>query len=327
MVKFYSSVLLALLCSAIVSSANSAELETCESIKNARQRLKCYDIKAITEKSTTDEDFNEIVESPLKHRLDKEEKLSNVGDFVIVPHRPTYFMPVTYVDDINTDPWLSSGAANEDIDNWEAKYQISFKVPLWRDIANRNISLWFGYTQLSLWQLYNAKASSPFRETNYEPEVVLAMETDNKIFGMNNTYILFGLNHQSNGQTKPLSRSWNRLYTSFVLEKNNLVMYFKPWYRLPESAKNDDNPDIEKFLGYGELALFHKTSKRITGLRLWNSLRSTDNHTSVQLDWNFPIGSGIKGYIQYFNGYGETLIDYNYRSKRIGFGIMLTDWF
>ena len=104
-------------------------------------------------------------------------------------------------------------------------------------------------------------------------------------------------------------------------------MLVKPWFRIPESAKDDDNPDIDKFLGYGELSLFYKQEKRITGLRLWNNLRSSDNHTSVQLDWNFPIGSGIKGYIQYFNGYGETLIDYDYRSKRIGFGIMLTDWF
>ena len=195
------------------------------------------------------------------------------------------------------------------------------------NIADKDINLWFGYTQLSLWQLYNSQVSSPFRETNYQPEIALAFTSDFKLLGMNNTFVVVGLDHQSNGQSKNLSRSWNRLYTNFVLEHKNMMIYFKPWYRLPESAENDDNPDIDEYLGYSELSLFYKNRDSISGIRLWNNLRAPNNRTSVQLDWSFPVAPSLKVYIQYFNGYGETLLDYNYRTKRIGLGIMLTDWF
>lgn len=327
MEKIYYAVLIVFLNMAVPVAATAAESSVCEIIIDAAERLECYDQQAKLVPATMEDVSDQYAESPLRRRIRQEEKVSLLGDFVIVPHRPTYLMPVTYVDDINLDPWLAFGVNDEQIDNWEAKYQISFKVPLWLDIAGNKVSLWFGYTQLSLWQLYNAQASSPFRETNYEPEIMLAVDTDMKLFGMNNTVVVFGINHQSNGQPEPLSRSWNRLYVNFVLESKNLVMFIKPWYRLPEDAEDDDNPDIDEYLGYGEVSLFYKQAERITGVRLWNNFSSSDNHTTVQLDWNFPIGSGIKGYIQYFNGYGETLVDYDYRSKRIGFGIMLTDWF
>ena len=308
--------------------ATAADGNGCATIEDSVERLECYDREEKLRQLTKNVSQTDDVETPLQRRIDNERKLSNIGEFVIVPHRPTYIMPLTYVASINTEPFKEIYADKIDqFQKYEAKYQISFKVPLWLDIANKDMGLWFGYTQLSLWQLYNAKVSSPFRETNYEPEIALAFGTDFKLLGMDNTFIVLGLDHQSNGQTGELSRSWNRLYANFVLERNNLMLFLKPWYRLPEDAKDDDNPDISDYLGYGELSLFYKHKKRITGLRLWNNLRSSDNRSSLQLDWNFPIASGFKAYIQYFNGYGETLVDYNYRSKRIGVGIMLTDWF
>ncbi|MDX2425589.1 MAG: phospholipase A [Cycloclasticus sp.] len=301
---------------------------SCITIEDAVERLECYDKKEKIKQATETKSTEKAATSLLRSRIDSEKKIFNIGEFTIIPHRPTYIMPLTYVSSLHDEPLSEAyGDKADQIQNYEAKYQLSFKVPLWQNIADKDMTLWFGYTQLSLWQLYNTQVSSPFRETNYEPEIALAFDTDFKLWGMTNTFILLGLNHQSNGQSDPLSRSWNRLYASFVFERNNLVMFFKPWYRLPADKNHDDNPGIDEYLGYGELSLYYKQKKRVTGLKLWNNLRATDNRTSLQLDWNFPIGSGFKGYIQYFNGYGETLIDYNFRSKRFGLGIMLTDWF
>lgn len=322
--KLLLVVCMVLACQLTPGYAASNANNPCSAMKDSIQRLACYDQWSNQAVAT---EFDIETDAPFRERVNKEKELSIIGDFVIVPHRPTYIMPISYVRDINTEPLREFfGDKVDQVQNVEAKFQLSFKVPILHKVGSENISLWFAYTQLSLWQVYNRDVSSPFRETNYEPELMLVFDTDFKLFGMNNTFFILGLAHQSNGQSDPLSRSWNRLYASFVLEHRNIVMYVKPWLRLPEISE-EDNPDIDEYLGHGELSLYYKKNDKTTGLRLWNNFESSSNHTSVQLDWNFPIASGFKGYIQLFNGYGETLLDYDYRTKRIGFGIMLSDWF
>ena len=104
----------------------------------------------------------------------------------------------------------------------EVTFQISFKVRLWRDILGKDLNLWFGYTQRSFWQLYNFNDSSPFRETNYEPELLLTLSTRFSILGLKGRFFQLGANHQSNGQSEPLSRSWNRIVANMGLERGDL---------------------------------------------------------------------------------------------------------
>ena len=137
-----------------------------------------------------------------------------------------------------------------------------------------------------------------------------------------------GFNHQSNGRSVPLSRSWNRIVANVGLERDNFNLLLKTWYRLPEEDLNDDNPDITKYMGYGELwgTLYWKKQRFAVMLR--NNLRS-ENLGAVQLDWSFPlpwIGDKLSIYVQYFNGYGESLLDYNTSVNRISAGMMLVDW-
>lgn len=250
------------------------------------------------------------------------------GSFV--GHRPMYILPFSYMKNANrtpTSPRLGATGYDYGIDNQEAKYQISFKVPLLTGWLDGRTTFWFGYTQKSFWQVYNTDDSAPFRETNYEPEFFLRYAIDYDIGPGTLNGVTLGFNHESNGQAEPRSRSWNRIMASAAYSYDRWLFMVQPWYRLPESRSEDDNPDIERYMGYANYRFIYKwTEDRTLSLNMMNNLRSEDNKTSVELGYSFPMGDTIKGYIHYYNGYGESLIDYNQRIQRIGIGIMLNDW-
>ncbi|BCB26118.1 hypothetical protein SKTS_10040 [Sulfurimicrobium lacus] len=207
----------------------------------------------------------------------------------------------------------------------DVKYQLSFKTKLWEDILGDNGNLWFAYTQQSQWLLYNPQVSAPFRETNYEPELIFSLRTDIDLpGGMRWRVLNLGLVHQSNGRALPLSRSWDRVYAQFGLERDNFSLLVRPWVRLHENGENDDNPDITRYLGHGDVLLNYAS-----GENLYSALgrySASGGHGALQLSWSFPISRALKGYVQVFNGYGESLIDYNHNQTSIGFGLSLQEW-
>ena len=57
-----------------------------------------------------------------------------------------------------------------------------------------------------------------------------------------------------------------------------------------------------------------------------NNLQLPENRGALQLEWSFPLIRRVSGYVQYYVGYGESLLDYNHYVNRIGCGFILTDW-
>jgi phospholipase A1 len=275
--------------------------------------------------------------------------------FVLWPYRPCFFLPLAYNSSPNEDTNLDFDPKAKAQYN-EVKFQLSFKFKIWRDIVRsleikdiierstgiRGVDVWIAYTQQSFWQLYNSGFSAPFRDTNYEPELLFNFRMQREIPGLMGTKLQFinlGFNHQSNGRSEPLSRSWNRIVANVGLEKSfglenkdSFDLLLKTWYRIPENETNDDNPDITRYTGYGELwgTLYWRNQRFAVMLR--NNLRS-DNLGAIQLDWSVPLstinehlGKKISLYVQFFNGYGESLLDYNTSINRISAGFMLADW-
>ena len=246
-------------------------------------------------------------------------------------YKPVYALPFTWTDRVNERP-SSTSAANTVSDPLvlrpiEVKYQLSLKAKLWEDLLGTPLRVWGGYTQSSRWQVYNGRESRPFRETNYEPEIIFAWPLDHGLFGWRLRQLSLALNHQSNGRELPLSRSWNRVIGEAAFERGNWALQLRPWLRLHERSADDDNPDISDHIGRSELLVTGKLGANVVALQLRHTLRGGSNSRgSAQLEWAFPIDGALHGYAQWFSGYGESLIDYNHRQNKLGVGVSIVEW-
>jgi len=322
----------------------AASLADCRPLSDESQRLACYDRLADDTgttpppASTAAPATSAAIAAPptaapsllgKTWELDPEQR----GHILrIRPYQPVYVLPLFHASNPNRQPASPSPghAVGDPVDLSanEAKLQISLKTKIVEDLFRDNGDLWFGFTQTSRWQVYNAGLSRPFRETNYEPEFMFVWRTNYDLLGWRGRIVDLSLNHQSNGRSLPLSRSWNRLMLATSLERDNWTITLRPWWRLPESANKDDNPDITKYMGRADLLLVRRSGNHQFSLLLRNNLRlDAGNRGAVQMDYAFPIAGELRGHLQWFSGYGESMIDYNHRSNYFGLGVSLLEWY
>lgn len=244
------------------------------------------------------------------------------GIFVFRPHHPNYLIAARSYRP-NEAPYAPFRAIDftGKLSHAELQYQLGFKMKAVETAFELPVDVWFGYTQNSFWQAANSEASSPFRETNYQPEVMLVAPLNLSLFGTNLKYLNLGLNHQSNGQSSTLSRSWNRVYAELGLERGRLSLTARVWKRLNEPLEDDNNPDIVDYLGRAELSGTWRADGHEYSAMLRRNL-STDKG-ALQLGWAFPLAGPLKGYVHWFSGYGQSLIDYNYFQRSIGAGVVV----
>lgn len=248
---------------------------------------------------------------------------SKQGTFYFRPHRENYLVG-TYNSDPNNAPYRPFRRINPDteLSHGELAFQLSFKLKLAEKPANLPVDVWFGYTQRSFWQAANQEASSPFRETNYQPEVMAVVPTNLNLLGLQLRFLNLGLEHQSNGQGSLLSRSWNRVYLQAGLERGDFELLVRAWKRVKEDADEDNNPRITDYLGHGDMVgKYHWNGHEFSLLMRRNF--NTDKG-AAQLGWAFPLNERLRGYVQFFSGYGYSLIDYNVSQRILGLGVMVT---
>lgn len=213
-----------------------------------------------------------------------------------------------------------------------AKFQFSFKYKLleFGESAPRRMTrtLQFGFTQRSLWDI--DADSSPFYDTSYMPEIIyqaLAPQPDRSDGWLTWLGWQAAYKHESNGRDGPISRSLNVVYarTGFVLGR------LDDWHLIvvPELlayvGSLGNNPDLDDYRGYGRLQL---VLGRTDGLSLAATTWAGKdfNHASVQLDLTLPVRTRLLDFetylmVQYFNGYGESLLSYRDKSETVRAGI------
>jgi phospholipase A1/A2 len=218
-----------------------------------------------------------------------------------------------------------------------AKFQFSFKYRLLGERAELGEkvpalrSLYFAYTQRSLWELN--EDSSPFYDTTYQPELMFESQSvldPESSGGMKWIGYQVGLRHESNGQSGPTSRSINTVYfrpgLAFGrLDGWNLVLAPRLSLRVSDLS---NNPDIEDYRGNIELLAVAGRNDGVA-LSLLTRLGRDGNKGSMQLDLTYPVKFDrmfdFATYVlfQYWNGYGESLRDYDVDSTAYRFGFSL----
>lgn len=301
--------------------------DTClaNAVREAPANTTVEELKAwCGEQQLSDQELNE---RSLRARYALEE-YTQYNPFVITPHYRNYILPVSYWDN---PQWNDPARNGSPIDRIEAKFQISIKTPLWDDILGGS-TLYGAFTSVSYWQVYNTDLSKPFRETNYQPELFLTRPIDWKLGPIDSELVSFGYMHQSNGQDIPVSRSWDRLFLSYVFKAGSYYYVIRPWWRIPEKNKSsfidrtgDDNPDIEHYMGNFEFHIARAFGNHVAEIMVRNNLNASDNKGAFQLDYSFPFSKRFKGLVQVFTGYGDSLINYNDYETRYSIGILLTD--
>lgn len=255
------------------------------------------------------------------------------GILTVREHNPMYLMPAWYNSSPNYAPSSPTrGAALQerfsDQKRIETKMQVSFKSKIAEDLFKSRADLWFGYTQKSDWQIYNqGRRSAPFRNTDYEPEIFITQPVKAQLpWGGRLRMLGVGFAHQSNGQSRPESRSWNKVYAMAGMEWGKLTVIPRVWMRLFDSSGEDnDNPDLTKYLGYGDVKLQYRLNDKhnfSTTLRY----NPKSGYGAAEAAYTFPIKGKLQGVVRGFHGYGESLIDYNHKQSGIGFGLMFNGW-
>lgn len=233
-------------------------------------------------------------------------------------HEPTYI--------VLGSNWRGEG-------DYGAKFQFSLKFRVFNpdkpDKTDWWEQLYFGYTQTSLWNL--EAESKPFHDSAYRPEFfwddpafspLPAIET---LAGMR-----LGLGHESNGKDGVDSRSINIAYLrptfTFPSTKRGFIWSFSP--KLYGYVDRSDNPDIADYRGFGDF-LFKLRKDDTWEFSALLRKGTQGSYGSMQLDASYPFRGFLRQlngylYMQYFNGYGETILDYNRKlPSHIGVGLIV----
>ena len=252
-------------------------------------------------------------------KLKDEREKKALGDwmdekFGLTPYKPNYLLPLGYTSH-KYDVYTPTDGQYIHV---EAEFQVSLKLAFKKNLLGYGETYYGAYSQHSFWQLYIQ--SSPFRETNYNPELFVTFPVGSKeYYGLKS--ITTGYSHISNGQgniketdNKDLypefqnrSRSINMLYGEAIFQHKSLIFKLKGWVPV---GNLDDNPDIMDYYGFGEVNALYFYKKNL--FTLMGRLNPLTQKGAVEFTYSHPGHlDGVYFFVKVFKGYGESLIDYN----------------
>ena len=203
--------------------------------------------------------------------------------------------------------------------NSDVKFQISLGIRLTNNTLPGGTYLFLMYTQKAFWNVF--ENSLPMHDINFNPGIGLS-----RPFFMNDRYIgkaTFMVEHESNGKAETASRSWNKISLGgSVLINEWLMVHSKFWIPIVDG---ENNKDILRYSGIWQTGFVAYTPNKKVSLgvtlvkrRGWN----LNFNTIVDFIWRVSDKTNLNLLMQYYNGYGENMIDYNQFHSRLRVGIV-----
>lgn len=204
--------------------------------------------------------------------------------------------------------------------NSDVKFQISLRHRLYRKLLPYQIYIYLTYSQKSFWNIY--QKSAPFADNNYNPSIGFGRNfiRNRRIEGIG--FVQF--EHESNGRDSIQSRSWNRLsFTGIYIPDRNFTFQAKAWIAMMVAKQNKH---LTRYAGIGHLAGTYTNDE---GRLCCSAVMTKRGGWNWNANWSLSVAYRLFKadnqylYLQFYNGYGESMIEYNqfHRYVRIGFVI------
>ncbi len=290
----------------VSESANESNAESLESSADSNDSNESVESNADSAESTTALlESSELTNTKDPEFPDYDDDVDLLKSLIerFSMHNENYFLPLYYQTKMFKSPY------DKPYKKFEVKLQISAKASIVKDLF-WGVGAYFAYTQKSFFQMYSRNISSPFRSTDYNPELIIYKPFD---FGL---LVRLGYRHLSNGDTGDMSRSMDFAVLDLVYRISDFRATLKMWAYIDK-----DPPDIYKYIGYSDLILEYSFLRR-NHLRLTvgNLVHNYKKYKgNVKLEYRFDIRHfGI--FVQYFYGYGDNLNEYKMKKHAIGLG-------
>lgn len=204
--------------------------------------------------------------------------------------------------------------------NSDVKFQVSIAQRLTKSTLPFNTYLYLFYSQKCMWNVF--ENSMPMRDFNFNPGIGLA-----KHLFVKNRYVgkvTLMIEHESNGRDGIESRSWNKVsLAGNIFIDPNFMVHGKAWIPIIDGQNNQD---ILYYNGIYQVGTTYTTPNKRFGFALTMVKRKGWNlkyNTIWEVNYRLFKDENQFLFLQYYNGYGENLLDYNQYHSRLRIGLVI----
>lgn len=204
--------------------------------------------------------------------------------------------------------------------NSDAKFQVSIRQRLTNSTLPFKTYFFLTYTQKAFWDVF--QDSFPFRDLNFNPTLGLgrAVVRNNRFLGT----VMLQFEHESNGKDGDASRSWNKIsFGTNLIFNDRWTFHAKAWIPIVDG---DNNKDIVHYSGWGSFGMEYSSPKRKYNASLFiNKRGGTNLNANIIANFAVRLFSDDSQYLflEYYNGYGESMLDYKQYRQRLRLGIVI----